>query len=203
MRLGSIWRGDAMLSTHKAGRLDFSFADMQFSCRVIYSTAIWSAIRKLSRYAKSVMLSVLKSVTIACIFTSTVCRPHSCAQVVQKTEKQRGVSIYCRLHNQCRMQMAELGWPLHYRQRAYRERKEKLLQTLVEKVEKLEAAYSVIKDERDQLQRRLDNLTNPTGLVKDNILNLDDQFGSLTEFQFNNFLFSNLPRQHTILPLSW
>ncbi|PON23367.1 transcription factor PAP1 [Trichoderma gamsii] len=87
-------------------------------------------------------------------------------------------------------------------QRAYRERKEKLLQTLVEKVEKLEAAYSVVKDERDQLQRRLDNLTNPTGLVKDNVLNFDDQFGNMSEFQFNNFLFSNLPRQHTILPLS-
>ncbi|KAK1243025.1 hypothetical protein MKX08_005837 [Trichoderma sp. CBMAI-0020] len=87
-------------------------------------------------------------------------------------------------------------------QRAYRERKEKLLQTLVEKVEKLEAAYSAIKDERDQLQRRLDNLTNPAGLVKGNVLNFDDQFGNLTEPQFNHFLFSNLPRQHTILPLS-
>ncbi|KAL7917151.1 hypothetical protein ACQKWADRAFT_307448 [Trichoderma austrokoningii] len=87
-------------------------------------------------------------------------------------------------------------------QRAYRERKEKLLQTLVEKVERLEAAYSVIKDERDQLQRKLDDLTNPVGLVKDNALNFDDQFGNLTDFQFNNFLFSNLPRQHAILPLS-
>lgn len=91
---------------------------------------------------------------------------------------------------------------MHPRQRAYRERKEKLLQTLVEKVEKLEAAYSVVKDERDQLQRRLDGLTNPNGLVKGNTLGFDDQFGSLTDFQFNNFLFSNIPRQHTILPLS-
>jgi hypothetical protein len=91
---------------------------------------------------------------------------------------------------------------LRFRQRAYRERKEKLLQTLVKKVEKLEAAYSVIKDERDQLQRRLDSLTNPAGLAKDNVLNFDDQFGNLAEFQFNNFLFSNLPRQQTILPLS-
>lgn len=91
---------------------------------------------------------------------------------------------------------------MHIRQRAYRERKEKLLQTLVEKVEKLEAAYSVIKEERDQLQSRLDNITNTAGLVKDNVLTFDDHFGSLTEFQFNNFLFSNLPQQDTILPLS-
>ncbi|UKZ94660.1 uncharacterized protein TrAFT101_009512 [Trichoderma asperellum] len=83
-------------------------------------------------------------------------------------------------------------------QRAYRERKEKLLQTLVEKVETLEAAYSVIKEERDQLQSRLDNIVNTTGLVKDNVLTFDDHFGSLTEFQFNNFLFSNLLQQDTI-----
>jgi hypothetical protein len=69
-------------------------------------------------------------------------------------------------------------------------------------VEKLEAAYGVIKDERDQLQRRLDNLTNPSGIVKDNVLSFDDEFGNLTDFQFNSFLFSNLPRQQTILPLS-
>jgi hypothetical protein len=69
-------------------------------------------------------------------------------------------------------------------------------------VEKLEAAYSVIKDERDQLQRRLDNFTNTSPLVKDNVLGYDDQFGAFTDFQFNNFLFSDLPRQQTILPLS-
>lgn len=94
MRLGSIWRGDAMLSTRNADRLDSSFTNMQFSCRVIHNTAIWCAITKLSRYVKSVMLNFLKPITITCVFTNKASRPYGCAQAVQKTEKQRSVSIY-------------------------------------------------------------------------------------------------------------
>ncbi|KAL6892022.1 hypothetical protein GGI43DRAFT_194281 [Trichoderma evansii] len=87
-------------------------------------------------------------------------------------------------------------------QRAYRERKERLLRTLEEKIESLEVAYSMMKDERDQLQESLDRLTNTTGLAKGNMLGFDGQYGAFTDFQFNNFLFSDLPPQRTVLPLS-
>ncbi|KAL6699724.1 hypothetical protein J3F84DRAFT_361573 [Trichoderma pleuroticola] len=87
-------------------------------------------------------------------------------------------------------------------QRAYRERKEKLLQTLTEKVEKLEAAYNTVKEERDQLRQKLDSLTDPPPLVEDGVPTYNDQFASYTNFQFDNYLFSNLPRHQIILPLS-
>ncbi|KAL6803114.1 hypothetical protein GGI42DRAFT_20529 [Trichoderma sp. SZMC 28013] len=87
-------------------------------------------------------------------------------------------------------------------QRAYRERKEKLLQTLAEKVEKLEAAYKAVKEERDQLRQKLDSLTNPSPLVEDDNPAYNDQFASFTNFQFDNYLFSNLPRHQIVLPLS-
>ncbi|KAL7931443.1 hypothetical protein V8C35DRAFT_309552 [Trichoderma chlorosporum] len=87
-------------------------------------------------------------------------------------------------------------------QRAYRERKEKLLQTLVEKVEKLEAAYNTVKEERDQLQQKLDSLIITPPLAEESLPDYHDQFAAFTNFQFDNYLFSNLSRHQTVLPLS-
>ncbi|KAL7914004.1 hypothetical protein GGI35DRAFT_439202 [Trichoderma velutinum] len=87
-------------------------------------------------------------------------------------------------------------------QRAYRERKEKLLQTLAEKVEKLEAAYNAVKEERDQLRQKLDTLTDPPPPTEGDIPTYNDQFASFPNFQFDNYLFSNLPRHQIVLPLS-
>ncbi|KAL5093428.1 hypothetical protein Trisim1_012511 [Trichoderma cf. simile WF8] len=87
-------------------------------------------------------------------------------------------------------------------QRAYRERKEKLLHTLAEKVEKLEAAYNAVKEERDQLRQKLDSLTEPPPPTEGDIPTYNDQFASFTNFQFDNYLFSNLPRHQIVLPLS-
>ncbi|KAL7801095.1 hypothetical protein V8C43DRAFT_273280 [Trichoderma afarasin] len=87
-------------------------------------------------------------------------------------------------------------------QRAYRERKEKLLHTLAEKVEKLEAAYNAVKEERDQLRQKLDSLTEPPPPTEGDVPAYSDQFATFTNFQFDNYLFSNLPRHQIVLPLS-
>ncbi|KAH0522587.1 hypothetical protein TsFJ059_006412 [Trichoderma semiorbis] len=87
-------------------------------------------------------------------------------------------------------------------QRAYRERKERLLHTLAEKVEKVEAAYNAVKEERDQLRQKLDSLTEPLPPTESDIPTYNDQFASFTNFQFDNYLFSNLPRHQIVLPLS-
>lgn len=77
-----------------------------------------------------------------------------------------------------------------------------MLHTLAEKVEKLEAAYNAVKEERDELRQKLDSLTDPSPPTEGDIPAYNDQFASFTNFQFDNYLFSNLPRHQIVLPLS-
>ena len=92
-----------------------------------------------------------------------------------------------------------VGWPFSWaRQRAFRERREKHVQALVDKINKLELAYNTVKEERDQLQQRLEALLGSISLEQ-SVLNPAEGSSALTDLQYGNY-FLNSSWPPTLLP---